>query len=81
MLSATVFDKQFTVSCTYLYPSYPNLYYQPVTDAVHQEALAQPAQPAPPQDASGDGNGEEVDEDSTPMTQFQREPMQNQKGI
>ncbi|XP_030852675.1 phospholipid-transporting ATPase ABCA1 [Strongylocentrotus purpuratus] len=47
-----------------------------VTDAVHQEAMAQPA---PPQDASGDGDGEEVDGDSTPMAQFQREPMQNQK--
>ncbi|XP_030852679.1 phospholipid-transporting ATPase ABCA1 isoform X2 [Strongylocentrotus purpuratus] len=47
-----------------------------VTDAVHQEAMAQPA---PPQDASGDGDGEEVDGDSTPMAQFQREPMQTHK--
>lgn len=71
-------SQSYVPICTHLLPTF--ILNQPVTDAVHQEAMAQPTQPAPPQDASGDGEGEEVDEDSTPMAQFQREPMQNQKG-
>ncbi|XP_063962912.1 phospholipid-transporting ATPase ABCA1-like isoform X2 [Lytechinus pictus] len=51
-----------------------------VTDAVHQEAMAQPAQTEPARDVTRDGgDAGEDDQNSTPMTPFQRETMQTQK--